>query len=217
MKPEIILAYPVRPIHFNQRFGANYDYYKSKFGTDGHMGDDFQANPGHGQKVFAAHDGYARFVRDDHGGEGIHLFDYHNGFKTVYWHLIGDTDVLFQPPVPLNGQDYFVKKGEHIGWTNNTGAPFESSGDHLHFALYHIDTHGNILNADNGMNGAVDPEPHFDGTFAEPGLPIVTSQIQAVAHIVSHITPNSPTAEQQENLALKVVELIKQELGLLFK
>lgn len=216
MTSPIVLAYPIRPIHYNQRFGANYEYYKKNFGTNGHMGDDFQTAIPHGQKVFAAHDGLAQFIKDDHGGEGIHLYNYDGGYKTIYWHLIGDTDKHFPSPIKTDGLAYPVKKGDHIGYANNTGAPFESSGPHLHFGLYLIDAHGNVLNDNNGMHGAIDPEPHFDGTFAEPGLPVVSDQVKAVAEIVKHITPNSPTAQQQESLALKVVELIKKELGELF-
>src|SRR5438270_12865961 len=100
--PKPNLYYPVKPIFVKQGFGANKDYYLPHFGTNGHLGIDFAA--GHGCPVYAAHDGKAMFVHDDHGGEGIHLFE--NGYKTIYWHLIGDTDKHYPSPIPRDGNKY---------------------------------------------------------------------------------------------------------------
>jgi len=175
MKPS--LYYPVCPVHVNQIFGANPEYYArflDKFGKPekGHMGIDFQAS--HGQPVYAAHDGLAIYIKDDHGGEGVYNYDYQNGFVTIYWHLIGITDTNFPPPIPFDFRSHSVKAGDLIGFADNTGAPFESSGDHLHFGLAFIDEHGNFLNPDNGYGGCVDPQTYFNGTCAANISPLIS-------------------------------------------
>lgn len=166
------LAYPVSPIHLNQSFGANSAYY-AKFLDDfghpqkGHMGTDLQAI--HGQPVYAAHDGLARTIGpDDHGGQGVYIRttipDIGGKYwTTIYWHLIGTTDSKF--PQPFQGLKV-VRKGDLIGYANNTGAPFESSGDHLHFSLAECDGLGSFKNRANGYGGCQDPLPFCDGTYA---------------------------------------------------
>lgn len=166
------LAYPVFPIHLNQSFGSNPAYY-ARFLDDngnpvkGHSGIDFQAI--HGQPVYAAHDGTARTVGpDEHGGQGVYIktnVPDNNGkyWNTIYWHLVGTTDPKF--PQPFQGLKA-VKKGDLIGYANNTGAPFESTGDHLHFGLAECDQYGNFRNRSNGFNGCQDSQPFFDGTYA---------------------------------------------------
>lgn len=179
------LAYPVFPIHLNQGFGSNPQYY-AKFLDDnghpekGHSGLDLQAI--HGQPVYAAHDGLARTVGpDDHGGQGVYIRtttpdDNGKYYTSIYWHLVGTTDPKF--PQPHQGI-WVVKKGDLIGYSNNTGAPYESTGDHLHFGLAQCTQNGVFLNRDNGFNGCVDPQPYFDGTYAtdtviNPPPPAVT-------------------------------------------
>ena len=163
MKP--YLYYPVKPVHINQVFGANVDYYMSHFNQKGHPGIDFMATTG--QPVYAAHDGAAIYIKDQYGGEGI--YNYTNGYTTIYWHLIGDTDPKFRPPIPFNtnGVRTPVKAGDLIGYADNTGAPYESSGTHLHFGLLLTDANGIVLNQDNGTQGCVDPEPYFSGICAQ--------------------------------------------------
>ena len=185
MKP--ILSYPVSPIHINQPFGANVAYYESRFGTKGHMGIDFQAS--HGQPVYAAHDGAAIYIKDTHGGEGI--WNYAQGFITIYWHLIGDTDAKYPPPIPVQsgGVRTPVKAGDLIGYADNPGAPFESSGDHLHFGLMLTDEKGFILNQDNGFQGCVDPQPYFNGFFAKD-IPEVESILYQIIPKLKQILTN---------------------------
>ncbi len=155
------LYYPVKPQRLNQGFGENPAYY-AKFGLQGHDGLDIWAS--HGTPVYAAHEGNIRFNKDSHGGEGMYLVA--PGFQTVYWHLIGDTDVNFPSPIPTDGLWHPVSAGDLIGYANNTGAPYESTGDHLHFGLLLLDAHGTILNQDNGFMGRVDPMPYFNGYYA---------------------------------------------------
>lgn len=167
------LEYPIDPVWLNQGFGENPDYY-SRFRDSngnpekGHMGLDFRA--WHGQPVRAAHDGLAIFLKDEHGGEGVHLtsdttYDY-NGqdayFMSIYWHLVGDTDSQFPSPIPINGTSVQVIKGDVIGFADNTGAPFESSGTHLHFGLIPLSKFHTLIEPDNGYNGCIDPAPYFE-------------------------------------------------------
>lgn len=174
---ELTLRYPVKPISINQGFGTNADYY-ARFRDDagnpekGHNGIDLFAT--HGEPVYAPCDGLAFFVRDSHGGEGIYirtgLFDYKGGqakFNIVLWHLVGDTDVRFPSPIPLDGKMYPVKTGDLVGYADNTGFPFESSGDHLHLGLQPLNQFNTIIDQNNGFNGCVDPLPFFDGTYAQ--------------------------------------------------
>lgn len=185
------LAFPVFPIHYNQGFGWNPEYY-AKFldihgiPQKGHPGIDLQAI--HGQPVYAAHDGTARTVGpDDHGGQGVYILTNEpdsNGdrFTTIYWHLIGGTDAKFPPP--FQGLKA-VKRGDLIGYANNTGAPFESTGDHLHFGLAKCTASGNFLNQSNGYDGCIDPAPYFDGSYAtddvvNPAPPAVNLALLAI-------------------------------------
>lgn len=210
MKP--VLANPVSPITINQPFGANAAYYEANFGQNGHPGIDFAAS--HGEPVYAAHDGHAIYLKDKHGGEGVWIYSMDGSFATIYWHLIGDTDANYQIPIPFDQIRHPVRTGDLIGYADNTGAPFESSGDHLHFGLCFIGPDGNVLNYDNGTDGCVDPQPYFDGAFATP-LAIVKQQASTLVQAVAAINANSPTVAQQETLAEKIIDLIKQEIAAL--
>lgn len=162
---KLSLYYPIKPVHINQVFGANAAYYQQTFGQKGHPGIDFMATTG--QPVYATHDGSAIYIKDKYGGEGIWL--YGNGYITIYWHLIGDTDPKLPPPIPFNsgGVRTPVKAGDLIGYADNTGAPYESTGTHLHFGLMLTAENGTILNPDNGYDGCVDSEPHLNGICAQ--------------------------------------------------
>ncbi|MBK3666167.1 M23 family metallopeptidase [Bradyrhizobium diazoefficiens] len=210
MKP--ILAYPVTPVHVKQGFGSNPAYYArflDKFGNPqkGHMGVDFQAS--HGQPVHAAHDGIAMYIKDAHGGEGVYVLNKELGYQTIYWHLIGNTDQNYGLPLPFDNGWHDVKTGDLIGYADNTGAPFESLGDHCHFGMQFVDQNGNPLNQDNGFNGCVDPTPF---------LPLATTetQVQQVATAIQNVDPQSPTTPQQLSLLSQVVEGIKEQLKLIF-
>ncbi len=175
------LYYPVRPFVVVQPFGANAAYYLKQFGTNGHMGIDLQAS--HGMPVYAAHDGVATFITDSHGGEGIHLAA--PGFMTIYWHLVGDTDAAFPNPITAVKT---VTEGDLIGYADNTGAPFESSGTHLHFGLLPLDANSGKLYPTNGFDGCVDPMPHFCGIYAEDVQKQISglrSRIQALKDFLS--------------------------------
>lgn len=160
------LSYPLNtqnkgyPPFITQPFGANADYY-ARFGTKGHMGIDFMAT--HGTPVYAAHDGFAVYLVDVHGGDGVYIRFQDEDEPTkwwtvINWHLIALGDPK-GPLVGANGRK--VNKGELIGFSDNTGAPWESTGDHLHFGLAPCDKEGNFTEHDNGFGGCVDPKPFF--------------------------------------------------------
>lgn len=88
-------------------------------------------------------------------------------FNLILWHLIGDTDPQFPPPIPTTGYSFTIHRGDLPGYADNTGAPFESSGDHCHFGLRALDKYGTVSNQDNGFNGCIDPKPFLDGTYAQ--------------------------------------------------
>ncbi len=176
------LYYPVKPFLINQTFGGNADYYakfKDSFGNPlkGHNGLDLRAP--HGTPIYAPCDGLVHYEKDDHGGEGMVLrtgrYAYKGGsatFNVLNWHCIGDTDPAYPPPIPLDGHSYAVTTGKLIAYANNTGAPFESSGDHDHLGLIPFDDTGKIIDQGNGFDGRIDPTTFFTGIYAQdvPGL-----------------------------------------------
>lgn len=183
------LWYPAKPFHVNQGFGANPDYYikfHDVFGNPykGHDGMDFMAV--HGQPVYAPIDGLATYSTDSRGGEGVIINtvgprSYNGGscwFSTLHWHLIGDTDLTY--PKPFTGTK-LVKVGDLIGYANNTGAPYESAGDHLHFGLKPVDQNGKLLFPANGFNGAIDATPYFNGYFAEDSSQVINKLLKIVS------------------------------------
>ena len=170
------LYYPVKPIHINQIFGANVAYYEAHFGQAGHPGIDFMATTG--QPVYAAHDGNAIYIKDKYGGEGIWNYSLDGSFVTIYWHLIGDTDATYKLPIPFDQQRHAVKAGDLIGYADNTGAPYESSGTHLHFGLAFLKD--GALDPTQGIGGCSDPEPYFNGIAAQDIAQLTSLEITLV-------------------------------------
>lgn len=125
-----------------QGFGGNYDIYK-QFGLMGHNGLDFAYEDGTG--VYASHDGTVNFQEDSMKGLGAVVADSEK--KTIYWHLKSYV-----------GSNREVKQGELIGLGDSTGF---STGPHLHYGLKLLDSNGNVLNRDNGYDGAIDPTPYL--------------------------------------------------------
>lgn len=199
------LYYPVKPFKVIQGFGANPDYYarfRDIFGKPelGHMGIDVEAY--HGQPVYASCDGTALYIKDSHGGEGVHITT-SDFYDVIHWHLIGDTDPLFPPPIPMNNIKTQVKVGDLIGYADNTGAPFESSGDHLHLGLLPQDQYANSKFSANGFNGCVDPTPFFNGQYAvDKGL--------VKDNDLSYNIPEADPAMELAKFALKNPSFLKQ-------
>lgn len=145
---EKILYFPLKPYGVNQKFGNVTSLYTSQ-GLKGHNGIDFLAK--HGQSIYASHDGVCIPTVDDHGGNTIVLVSNDGKFKTIYGHLMGDSAVV------ENGQK--VKAGDLIGYADSTGI---STGDHCHMGLCFFPQQ-----FDDGYNGYVDPEPYFNGKYAQ--------------------------------------------------
>lgn len=187
---ELRLYYPVKPFAINQVFGANPDYYArfhDQFGNPekGHMGVDLRAP--HGTPVYAACDGLIHYEKDDHGGEGMVIRtekclykDTSAFFNVINWHLIGDTDPKYPSPISTDGGSYLVMAGELIGYADNTGAPFESSGDHLHFGLVPFNDHNEAIEAHNGFNGNIDATTFFTGIYAQDVQGIISKLVAQV-------------------------------------
>lgn len=208
MAKKFEISYPVKPYSVNQGFGIENTAPSAlptyiKLGLKGHNGLDLHAI--HGEPVYATHDGIAYYEVDDNQGDGFVIrtteqFDYKDGqayFKSIYWHLCAANDPHYKPLIPTDGRGYPVKKGDLIGYADNTGL---STGDHLHFSIKPIalgglspqdatDTGiGNFTNIEalNGYFGAIDPTPYFDGFYAvdtqkvaeiETEIPIVQSRL----------------------------------------
>jgi murein DD-endopeptidase MepM/ murein hydrolase activator NlpD len=181
---KIALYYPVSPYSLNQGFAQNPAYYArftDQFGhpEKGHNGNDLAAS--HGQPIYAPCDGYAQYAEDVHGGEGIYLttndlYDYAGGsaqYRIILWHMVGNSDSAYPSPISTDGAKHDVKAGDLIGYADNTGAPFESSGTHLHLGLIPLSASGFAAEPANGFNGCIDPQPFFNGIEAK----------DAVAHI----------------------------------
>ena len=125
-----------------QGFGGNYDIYK-QFGIQGHNGLDIAYE--NGTEVFASHDGIVSFAgQDSSAGKGVTIDG--DGIRTIYWHHL-EILVVF-------GQR--VSAGELIAKGDSTGF---STGPHLHYGLKLLDSSGNVLDRDNGYDGAVDATP----------------------------------------------------------
>lgn len=172
---KLSLSIPVNPFHINQGFGASPEYYAKfhdRFGNPykGHDGCDLMAV--HGEPVYAALAGVATYSTDSAGGVGVTInsdeaLDYDGGtcwWQMLHWHLVGTTDPAY--PQPFIGSKH-VEEGELIGYADNTGAPYESSGDHLHWSIKPCDKNYNLLFPANGFNGAIDQTPYLNGMYAK--------------------------------------------------
>ena len=125
----------------SQVFGENPQDY-AWLNLKGHNGWDIPYNDG--TEVFASHDGKAYFSEDSSRGLGVTITG--KGIKSIYWHL--------KDAVKPLGSTWEVKSGELIGYGDNTGF---STGPHLHWGIKLLDDNGNVLNRDNGYDGAQDP------------------------------------------------------------
>jgi len=165
---ELELQSPLYPRGINQFFGQNKHPAYKGMGLTGHNGLDFYAT--HGQPLYASHDGWASFQIDGGGGHGVVIitdkeFGYGGVptyFKTIYWHLCDSTkEPQFKSPLEDKTPFTFVKKGEVIGYADNTGI---STGDHLHYGLKPVakgEGWGTWFNTqqNNGYKGCIDPLP----------------------------------------------------------
>jgi len=149
---------PVVPFKVTQGFGENIEYYKKIGLQNGHNGLDILTY--HGQPVYAAHDGVATYQEDENGGCQVIIVGY--PYRTIYLHLCDPKkEPEFKSPID-NFRQNEVRAGDLIGYSDSTGF---STGTHLHFGLKLVNERGEVLNANNGFHGAIDPMPYFGSTF----------------------------------------------------
>jgi murein DD-endopeptidase MepM/ murein hydrolase activator NlpD len=204
MTQRLELFYPCKPFYVFQHFGENdacvkdgpgaitdrqvvgkihgvcpagYSELYPQLGMKGHTGQDLRAY--HGQFLRAMIDGIVESVstdphrgmgvdiltedRRDMGKSGVHFA------KVRQWHLM-------QVNVAKGDR---VKCGDVIGLADTTGI---SAGDHDHVELKPVErTDGgtlyNVLQ-DNGYFGAVDPQPFWNGVYAED-WPLMNAKVAA--------------------------------------
>ena len=211
---------PVKPYRVIQVFGANPEYYARFLDAagrpqKGHMGMDLQAS--HGQPVYAPVSGDAFYVKDapcfingvwhpeGHGGDGIYIRS--QGHTIILWHLCSKDDPKFKPLIACDGSITKVTIGQHIAFADNTGAPFESSGDHLHLGVFVNDPTGAPLNPGNGFGGCIDPAPFLNQRFAEDYL-IAEKALDSAGDIVVDINKAPISVQDKVSLLSKVAQVI---------
>lgn len=209
---DISLSYPVKPYKLIQGFGLNPEYYAKFLDVNGnpekgHMGLDLQAY--HGQPVYAPCDGDAFYTQDKHGGDGIYIRWPNNAstrYNVILWHLCSKDDPQFKPLIKCDGSITPVKEGDLLAFADNSGAPYESSGDHLHLGLLPTDSTGGPLYPGNGYGGTIDPEPFLNGKYAQDkDLP------------VSPETPSPPLTEDIKQRKIWIIEQLIYWLKELYK
>jgi len=111
-----------------------------------HSGLDIKTQQREGFPIYAPADGYVSRLKVAHYGYGKALYIKHpNGYNTVYAHLqryAGDIEKYvkekqyaketFEIELFPEATDLYVKKGDIIGYTGNSGS---SGGPHLHFEI----------------------------------------------------------------------------------
>ena len=138
------LGMPLRDVYVTQPFGVNYLDFYTNMGLSGHNGIDFLAKTG--CNCYAMHDGEVIWAgKDGDGGISVQLVSQKNGYGyiTIYYHL---------KKVNVKVGD-IVKRGDLIGWCDNTGK--YTTGSHLHVGFKFI-LNGVTLDYNNGYKGAID-------------------------------------------------------------
>jgi murein DD-endopeptidase MepM/ murein hydrolase activator NlpD len=207
------LYYPVKdPINQKNLFGANPTQYKP-LGQDGHPGLDLESPSG--TPLYAPCDGDAFYVTDKYGGDGIWIRVPNNGapaYNIILWHLFPKGDPEHPFKIPTDGSIVPVKAGDLLGYTDNSGAPVESTGPHLHLGVMPCDQTGEALHPNNGFLGCIDPEIYFNGKFAED-INIKKQIVQAVSQGVADVSQAHGVSNYvKENILQKFFEVLEEIL-----
>lgn len=179
---------PVKPCPINQSnlFGANPDdFYTSHNLGKGHPGIDIEVPSG--TPLYAPVNGVAKYVKDNLGGDGLHIrTDAGDGhiYNIILWHLFPAGTAGEQFQIPTDGSETPVKIGQLLAYTDNSGYPRESSGPHLHLGVQELveDAAGawTAKTPNNGFGGCEDPMPYLQPLAAQD-VPVVESAIQRIA------------------------------------
>lgn len=164
------LFWPVRVedgafINSGNLFGARPKVY-AQFGLLGHNGLDYVAAKG--TKIYAACDGWIVEQTSKETGYGLRITHRAGMDGRYYMILYGHMERLEKPfdmTWNWNDKSYPVKAGQLIGYVDSTGF---STGHHLHFGLFEMDSNGNRLNINNGYGGAINPTSFMAGELEKP-------------------------------------------------
>jgi murein DD-endopeptidase MepM/ murein hydrolase activator NlpD len=177
---------PVHTNHLNQGFGlANtapsmLPFYK-ELGLNGHNGLDLATY--HGEPIYFNVNSKGTVWKtevDNKGGLGVYILTSEAGkyYINIYWHLMNFSCRAGQ----------ILKAGDLIGRADNTGM---STGDHLHYGLKEVkmDSNGNpiTLNKDNGMLGAISPEPYWKNISIKDLVDNLTQQISLYQKVIGFL------------------------------
>ena len=208
------LYYPVKaPINEANLFGTPGPIYAAS-GQKGHPGIDFECPSG--TPVYAPCDGAAFYVTDfdylvkegiipagsapEKAGCGIWIRTPDNVdtiANVILWHMHAKETPGFPYAIPTDGSVTQVKAGQLLGYSDNSGYPVETNGPHLHLGYMPCDKTGEALNPENGFKGCVDPEPLFNGHYAED-IAAVEAVVASVTTVVNNIatTPGVPVSQK---------------------
>lgn len=185
------LWYPVKKpdLIVHQKFGENKVPFYATLGLKGHNGIDFYALDGF--PLYAAHDGEVVFCGED-GSAGLGVVirtlepkDYGENkvfFKSIYWHIKKGSFKVKAGDI--------VKAGQQIAEADNTGM---STGSHLHFGVKPVLkgeadwTWYNVEQA-NGFLGAIDPQPYFNGFFAQDAVVVLGLLESIIAKLAAFLS-----------------------------
>lgn len=181
---ELTLQSPIMPhwrngvVLLTQLFAQNNVPFYKELGMTGHNGLDFSTGgyTKYEGAIFAAHDGWVTSdatLQSDTGGRYVKLMSEEveiNGRKckveSTYFHLskakVSITDDIKSVWFVYRPNTRWIKKGQLIGWSGNTGR--YTTGAHLHFHIrpyWKEDENTYKMDYYNGYNGAIDPLPLF--------------------------------------------------------
>ena len=156
----------------SQRFGENKVPFYKQMNLDGHNGIDFACQKG--TKIYWNGEGKGKVIKtiaSPTQGFGVYIVteDELGRFMYIYWHNLENK---------VKAGD-IVEMGNLIALADSTGQ--YTTGHHLHWGKYEVDSNNWILNKDNGYGGAIDP---IDNTYIDTFvLDIVEKKLEVLKKI----------------------------------